>query len=59
MNYGLLIYIQMKILDKLISLFELKNDTGMRVRPNGSIYVNKKVFFSRKEVKDNIQKLKK
>ena len=32
-------------------------DTGMRVRPNGSIYVNKKVFFSRPDVKKVIRKL--
>jgi len=33
-------------------------DTGLRVRPNGSMYVDRSVFYSRKSVKDTIRKMR-
>lgn len=37
---------------------EKSKDTGLRVNPNGSIRVNKSVFYSRDEVKNVVVKMK-
>lgn len=33
-------------------------DTGLRVKPNGSMYVDRSVFYSRKSVQDTIKKMR-
>jgi len=37
---------------------ESSKDTGLRVNPNGSIRVNKSVFYSRSEVKSVVSKMR-
>jgi hypothetical protein len=37
---------------------ETSKDTGLRVNANGSIRVNKSVFYSRSEVKNVVAKMK-
>lgn len=36
----------------------IKNDTGLRGKFNGELYVDKKIFFKRKDVRDVIKSLK-
>ncbi len=33
-------------------------DTGLRVKPSGAIYVDRKVFYSRKDVIETISKMR-
>ena len=43
---------------RYIAYMETSKDTGLRVNVNGSIGVNKSVFYSRSEVKNVVAKMK-
>ena len=36
----------------------IDKDTGLRIKPNGSMYVDRSVFYSRKSVQDTIKKMR-
>lgn len=50
-----------KIMTAFLNLFKKSNpkDTGLRGTIEGRLYVDKKVFYNRKEVRDAIENLKK